>query len=490
MTSIKKELSKGVFWIAVAKYSGIIVSLIITAILARHVSPAAFGTMAIATVVMAFLDIFSDMGLGVAIVQFKDLTDRQIRSLYTISIILAIGLTLLLYGASGKVAQYYQDPVLGDIIKWLCVCLFFKALNIIPNGLMLKNKRFRDIASRTLLFQIISGIIASWMALTGWGIYALLASPIITAIGVFLFNFYNYPQYSIWPIDLVAVRRVWSYSIYQFLFGVINFFSRNVDTLIIGKAFSMKELGYYEKSYRLMQLPLQNITFVITPVLHPILSSLQDNKEELSFKNRRLSKILSWISFPLGIFLYFSAESIVLLIFGEKWGPAIPVFKILSISVPLQVILSTSGSLFQAAGFTKHLFYCGVQSSICTVAAFIIAAIFFRSIEAMAWAWVIAAFCNFMFTYWLMNRFTFHTSTWPFFRLLIPQIINSVFTGIIMYLVCEIWVPSSLILNLLWMIVLTLSLTLLLASILHQYSVKTVLLKVKQVLLSKFSKRV
>lgn len=483
MASIKKELTKGVFWIAIAKYSGIVISLVITAILARNVSPAAFGTMAIATVIMAFLDIFSDMGLGVAIVQFKDLTNKQIESLFTISIALAITLTALLFSFSASIARYYGDPILTNIIKWLCICLFFKSLNIIPNGMMLRNKKFKDIAIRTLIFQIISGGIACWMALKGWGIYALLASPVISSIGIFGYNFYNYPQRPTFPIDMLVVKKVWSYSLYQFLFTLINYFSRNIDTLIIGKYFSMKELGYYEKSYRLMQLPLQNITFVITPVLHPILSSLQNNKDELAEKNIRLTKLLSNISFPLGIILFFCASPIILIIFGENWMPAIPVFKILALSVPLQVMLSTSGSIFQAAGQTKHLFFCGIQSSICTVGAFVIAAVFFRSIEAMAWAWVISATVNFAFTYFMMNKLTFKATSWRFFKSLLPQLLNSAIAVIVVYLAIKLWSPYNNILQILWVVLSTALSTLIMATLLHQYSVdkifKSILSKIR-----------
>ncbi len=478
MGSIKNELTKGVFWIAVAKYSGIVISLFITAILARNVSPVAFGTMAVATVIMAFLDIFSDMGLGVAIIQFKDLTKRQINSLFSISVVLAIVLTLILFLSANSIANYYKDSTLEIIIKWLCICLFFKALNIIPNGMMLKNKKFKAIAIRTLFFQIIGGGAACWMAITGWGIYSLLVNPILSAVGVFGYNFFNYPQRPVLTIDTGVVKKVWSYSFYQFLFGFINYFSRNIDTLIIGKYFSMRELGYYEKSYRLMQLPLQNITFVITPVLHPILSSLQDNKAELASKNIHLTRILSQISFPLGIILYFCASPIITIIFGRNWIPAIPVFEILSVSVPLQVMTSTSGSIFQAAGKTKHLFYCGVQSSICTVGAFIIAAVFFRTIESMAWAWVIASTLNFLFTYCVMNRITFHTSIYPFFKSLCPQIINSAISIGVVFFAIKIWTPINTVMEITWVLIATAIPTLIMAKFLHQYSVKNLLVSV------------
>lgn len=478
--SIKSELTKGVFWIALAKYSGIFISLGITAILARHVSPAAFGTMAIASVIMTFLDIFSDMGLGVAIVQFKDLTSKQTRSLFTISVGLAVSLSAMLFASSSLISSYYKDPVLTDIIRWLCIALFFKALNIIPNGMMLKNKRFRAIAIRTLCFQIISGTVACWMALTGWGIYALLISPIVTAIGIFVYNFLNYPQGMAWPIDMVVVKKVWSYSMYQFFFTIINFFSRNADTLIIGKSLSMKELGYYEKSYRLMQLPLQNITFVITPVLHPILSSLQDDKAQLAAKNTRLTQILSWVSFPLGIILFFSASPIVIIIYGDMWIPAIPVFQILALSVPLQVMTSTAGSIFQAAGKTKHLFYCGIQSSICTVGAFIIATVYYHTINAMAWAWVIASTVNFLFAYIVMYRFTFRQPLTGFFAKLFPQFVNSAAVLAVVVLAVKLRIPTSPILQIIWIAGVTLLATLFMGTLLHQYNIKEVSKKIAQ----------
>lgn len=271
--SIKREITKGVFWIALSKYFGFLISLGITAILARHISPAAFGTMAVATVTLAFLDIFTDIGIGAAIIQFKDLTERQINSLFVVGCGLGTVLACGLYFSSHPVAAFYKDDQLIIVFHWLTVCLFFNSLNIVPNGLMLKNKKFRLVSLRTITFQIISGLVAIWGALHGWGIYALIVTPVITSIGVFIVNFYNYPQKLIVNIDFNAVKIVWKYSSFLFLFNIVNYFSRNIDKLLIGKHFSMSDLGYYDKSYRLMQMPLSYITYVITPVLHPILSS-------------------------------------------------------------------------------------------------------------------------------------------------------------------------------------------------------------------------
>lgn len=470
MPSIKQEIAKGVFWIAVARYSGIFISLGITAILARNVSPAAFGTMAVATVITAFLDIFIDMGFGTAIVQFKDLTKRQINSIFMVGTGIGIILALGMYFASTLIADYYNDTTLVTVCRCLCIPILFGALNIVPNGLMMKAKRFKTVAIRTLSFQILCGTVAVIGALHGWGIYALIVTPVISSIGVFTVNFINYPQRLTLDIDFSAIRRVWSYSSFQFLFNFVNYFSRNLDKLIIGRYFSMAQLGYYDKSYRLMQLPLQNITFVISPVLHPILSSLQDDKKQLGEKNRKLVRTLSYISFPLGILLYFSADNIIDIIFGPDWKPSIPVFQILALSLPLQIILSTSGSLYQAAGKTNHMFYVGLSCTLTTVAGFLIAAHCFHTLAAMAWAWDITLMINFITCYTVMNRITFRTSLRRFALDFIPQIINTVVATVVAYYLISLIDISNSLLALIYKTIAVALPTLIMAIILHQYN--------------------
>lgn len=488
MPSIKKEIAKGVFWTATAKYSGLIISLGVTAILSRNIAPAAFGTVAIAAVITAFLDIFVNMGVGTAIVQFKNLTKRQINTLFLFGGFLGILCGFVLFVMAAPIASYYNDNQLVTVCRLLCVCMVFNALNIVPNGLMMREKRFKSVAVRTLTFQVLSGVVAIWGALSGWGIYALIVSPIITSVGVFSYNFYNYPQRFFIGIDWKVLRLVWSYSSFQFLSYFANYFSRNLDKLIIGKYFSLSQLGYYEKSYRLMQLPMQNITFVITPVLHPILSSLQDQKRELGVKNQKLTKILSEISFPIGIILYFCSYEIVMLLYGQNWYAAVPIFQILSLSLPLQMILSTSGAIYQAAGRTNHMFFIGLCNTIVTVTGFIIAAKYFKTLEAMAWAWNITLFINFVDSYFVMNKLTLGYSVKSFFVSLVPQIINSAITIIVAYVMIS-WISfGNLILDLIYKCTVIAGLTSMMAYFLNQYNVFQLLqqLYVKKICSTKY----
>ena len=469
--SIREDLTKGVIWIAIAKYSGIVIQLIISAILARLIAPSAFGTVTIAIVLLAFMNILADIGIGPAVIQYKQLTKSNLNSLFTLTFYLGIILSVLLIATSGFISSYYEDPVLKSVCQIMSLVVFFNSLNVVPNALMRKDKRFRTIAYRTLFMQVSSGILAAWGALNGWGVYALLISPVLTSIGVFAINYYNYPLKYIVYIGKDALSMISSFSIYQFSFSFINYFSRNLDKLIIGRHISMEALGYYDKSYHLMMLPLQNVTYVLEPVLHPILSTLQNNKHELKEKNQKLAIIISRISFPIGILLYFCANEIIHIVYGDQWDTAVPIFRILSLSLPLQMILSTSGSIYQAAGHTDHMFYNGIMNTSITVSGFLIAAFCFGTIESMAWAWDITLVILFCLSYEILHRFTLRESSFAFFQSFFPQIANSVIVFVLVTILFKFIPINNTIVSLFCKTLTICAFTSLLAILLGQYNI-------------------
>lgn len=414
--NLKQQLFSGVFYTALAKYSGIVISLVVAGVLARLLSPDDFGVVAIASVIIAFFNLFTDMGISPAIIQNKTLTDRDLSGIFTFTLWMGAALSLLFFAASWPIAAYYDSPILRTLCQLLCINLFFASANIVPNALFYKNKEFKFIALRSFGLQVASGAAAVTAALCGAGLYALLISPILSSALIFLISIRRYPQRPSLTLGLGPLRKIFSYSAYQFLFNVINYFSRNLDKLLIGKYMGMSQLGYYEKSYRLMMLPLQNITQVITPVMHPIFSDYQHDLARLGSAYERIIRLLAFIGVPLSVLLFFTAQELTLLIFGSQWLPSVPVFRILTLSVGVQIILSSSGSIFQAAGDTRSLFICGLFSSVLNVAGMLLGIFHFGTLEAVAWC-IVTTFCiNFVQCYWQMYRVTLHRSLWTLLR--------------------------------------------------------------------------
>ena len=129
--NIKHQLFSGVFYTALAKYSGIIISLVVAGILARLLSPDDFGVVAIATVIIAFFNLFTDMGISPAIVQHKSLTKEELSDIFSFTVWTGIGISILFFAASWLIADYYESGILRTLCQLLSVNLFFASANIV-----------------------------------------------------------------------------------------------------------------------------------------------------------------------------------------------------------------------------------------------------------------------------------------------------------------------------------------------------------------------
>ena len=398
MGNIKTELINGFFWSAIEKYSGFIVSLLVSMILARILTPEDYGVVAVAMVIITFLQMFSTMGIGPAIIQRDDLDDRDYDSIYTFSVIVGTFLSITLISCSWAIASFYKNDKLVVVCIVLSVQLFFASANMVPNALMAKHKLFKDIAKRTLTLQVTTGIISIIAALLGVGLYSLLLSPILTSVGIFLWNKRFFAVHLKSNIDTKPLKRIFSYSFYQLLFEFVNYFSRNLDKLIVGKYMSVANLGFYEKSYRLMQQPMQYLTGVLNPVLQPVLHQCKNDRNQLAENYIKLCTFIAIISFPIGAVMYSMSGEIIRILFGNNWVASIPILKILSLSLPLQLIQATSGAIFLVSDSAKAQFWVGIRNTATTVIGFLIALFWFNTTESIAWAWVITLLINFILT--------------------------------------------------------------------------------------------
>ena len=417
--SLRKNLISGVFYTGISKYAGVVISLIITAILSRLLTPDDFGIVAIATVIISFFGVISDLGIAPAIVQDKILSKHDINNLFSFTFWLSLVISSLFFLSAGLIGRYYDSHQLVTICRILSLSLFFNTINTVPNALLYRNKEFKFLAKRTLLVQFITGLIAVLAAIYGAGIYALLINPVLSAIFIYIITFRRFPQKLLTTLGLGTLKKIFAYSFYQFLFNLINYFSRNLDKLLIGRFMGMSPLGYYEKSYRLMMLPLQNITHVITPVMHPILSDYQDDVKYLEVAYLKIVRVMAFIGFPLSVFLHFTARELMLILFGNQWLPSVPVFEILALTVGIQIVLSTSGSIFQAAGDTKSLFICGLFSAFTNVTGILIGIFVFKNLNAVAWCILITFSINFFQAYIQMYKITFRLPIKSFIKVLI-----------------------------------------------------------------------
>ena len=408
------SIKKAVYINAAARYSTLFLGLLFSAVLARILTPEDYGIVAVTVVFTTFFSLLSDLGLGAGIIQNKELDQEDIGHIFAFSLRLALVLAGAFALFSIPMSYFYGNPVYVPVGILLAVSLFFNTMNVVPNALLLKQKEFKSVALRIFCACIVSGIAGIVLALIGLKFYALVAQSIINSAFIFGWNYLSTRPPIARRVRRESLDRIRSYSGFLFGFNLINYFARNTDNLLIGKVMGPAQLGHYDKAYKLMLYPVNNLTHVITPVLHPILSEHQTNKEYIYDKYRQVVKLNSTYIDAL-------CSEIIRIMYGQQWLAAIPCLQWMSLAMWAQMILSSAGSIFQSVGDTKRLFLSGSINAVLVV-AFIIAGLLEGSITAVARNVALAYNIQFVATFYILVHLSLGLRCRDFLKGLLPDL--------------------------------------------------------------------
>ena len=387
-----------------SRYISMGAQIVITAVLARLIAPEDFGLVAIVTVFTGLFSLLSDMGIGTAIVQYRDLTEEDYGQLFGFSIILAVGLTLSFCVVSPLLAWLYGDSRLVPLCCTAAPVLLFSTLNMVPEGLMLKARRFDVIGIRLVCATIVSGALAIALALAGGGCYSLVIQSAMSSLIVLVWNLLTRRIHFISFHFMGPLRRIFSYSAYQFGFSLINYFSRNLDNMLIGRFMGSAQLGYYDKAYKLTGYPLSAFSSVIASVIQPFMAVHQDDSETIFHCWERIEKMISLVGVCIATIFFCASSEIIRVFYGAGWEAAIPAFSILGISVYFQMMGNPSGAFFQSLGRTDLMFRVGVINTVITLVG-LVAGLMGGSIATVACG-ISASYCLHMFavSWFLVKR--------------------------------------------------------------------------------------
>lgn len=406
----------------VSKYANVVVQLVITMVLARLLTPEQYGTVAIVTVFTSFFAILADLGVSTAIVQYKGLSKSDCDALFFFSALLGVGLSLVFCLISLPISYIYADTDLVPLCCAASLSVLFNTLNMVPNGILMREKRFKSISVRLVVVSIVAGAAAIVLALLGFGCYALVWNAILTAALVFAWNWAGTRLTFDNRNFMEPLRVIWRFSAYQGGFSIVNYFARNLDNLLLGATVGAAALGYYDKAYKLMQYPLNYLTGIFSNVLQPYLSEYQNDYDKLYSSWLSICRILALVgSLVTAIFHCFS-EEIIYVMYGDQWMEAAPALSGLAVSIGFQMVNSTSGAIFQSAGRTDGLFKSGLICTAVSIAA-ICAGVATGSLAVLGAAISIAYMIHFCITSYLLVWQILGVNPLAFLKNFLPAIV-------------------------------------------------------------------
>ena len=416
-----------------SKYISMGAQVVITMVLARLIAPEDFGLVAIVSVFTGLFALLSDMGVGVAIVQYRDLTEEDYGALFGFSALLAVGLAAAYCAASPLVATFYGDARLIPLCCAASPQLLFSTLNMVPSGLMLKERRFDAIGIRLISATVVSGAVAIGLAFAGVGCFALVVQSGLSAFIVLAWNLAARGVSRVSFRFKVPLKRIFSYSAYQFGFSLINYFSRNLDNMLIGRFMGSAQLGYYDKAYKLTGYPLSAFSSVIGSIIQPYMAEHQDEPDAIFNCFMKVEKLLSLVGAGVAVVFMCASSEIIQVCFGPGWESAIPVFAVLGVSVYFQMMGNPSGAFFQSLGRTDYMFRVGLVNTCITIVGLCVGLIG-GSILTVAYG-IAAAYCLHMFSiaYFLIHRG--FSRSYGCLKAFLPEICIGLVTGLFISLV-------------------------------------------------------
>lgn len=417
------SVKKAVLINAVGKYSSVILQLFFSAFLSRILTPEEFGVVTVINVFVIFFELFSDLGIGAAIIQKRDLDDRDIRHIFAFTFYMGICMALLFCGLSYGVAKYYTNAVYIPLGIILSFSVMLTSWNVVPNALLMKNKQFTSVAIRTIVANVVSYVVAVVMALNGYSYYSLVVRAVVMSGVLFLWNILVAKLNLCFFVCMGSVKKIWNYSLYQFGASIINYFQRNLDNLLVGKYLGEEQLGYYNKSYTLMQYPITYLAQVITPVLHPVMAEHQDDVDYIYRQYMKILKVLSMVGVFSCACFFCASREIVLIMFGEQWLPAVEPFCIISVSIWPQMLTGTVGCIMQSLNNTKNLFkMCTVSLSVSVIG--ITVGIMLGDLNKLAYCIVAIYYLHFAIYFYALIRTAFKGSFGIFIKEIYVDVIS------------------------------------------------------------------
>jgi len=328
-----------------------VVQLLVLMVLGRLLTPTDFGLMGAAAVVIALSQIVSQVGVGPAIVQRRELEPVHVRVAFTISGALGFVLGAAVWLAAPALAAFYRIPAVEPVLRGVALLFPIDGLNTVGESLLVRQLRFRLFVAVELGSYVLGyACVGVWLAWQGYGVWALVAAN-VAQVTVRTVGMYVATMHPIRPsLNLRASRDLLSYGFGHSLAQVGALLSQQGDNLVVGRWLGPAALGIYGRAYNLMVMPASVFGRIVNRVLFPVMAQVQDERERLAGAYERVLAIVALMSLPVSAFLWVVAPEFIPVLLGPGWLGVVLPFRLFTVSLLFRMSSKISDACTKAAG--------------------------------------------------------------------------------------------------------------------------------------------
>ena len=367
MSSLKKQALHGAIWSFIELVGKRGVQFALYVFLARLLSPKEFGIIAMISIFMSISRSLVDSGFGQALIQKQDATHTDESTVFYFNIFVALVMCVLLCLLAPLISTFYEIPKLTLITRVYSLSMVISSFGIVQNALLVKELQFKKRMYAVFSGTLVSGAVAVYLAFSGFGVWSLVyqaitMQTIYTIVLWFVCSWRPKLEFS-----FASLRTLGKFGSNMLFSGLLNTIFVKGYSVIIGKLYSAVALGLYETAQQLVNLCVDTLTNVAGQVNFPLLAKLQNDPDRMRMAYRKVLKLTMLIVLPAMVGLGLTADSLVIVVFGEKWAPSIPFVQLLSVVYALYPLHLLNLGLLKSLGRSDLFFRLEIIKKVMTV---------------------------------------------------------------------------------------------------------------------------
>lgn len=349
-SQLKKSAFTGMIWKLAERVGAQFVTLAISIILARLLTPDDYSVVGVVNIFFAFCNIFIIGGFNTALIQKKDADKQDYSSVLWVSLAISFVLYAALFIAAPWIGELYNKPLLGPVFRVMGITLIIDAVKAVVYAYVSNQLQFKKFFFATLVGTLGSAMVGIVMAFNGMGPWALVAQKMISSIADTLVLTFSSKFRVQLKVSFARIKQLFSYGWKIFVSSLISTTYDQLNPLIIGLRFSAVDLSFYTKGQSFPLALNYTLDGALTSVLFPVMSKVQDDKDRVLEYTRKFMRIASYVVFPSMVGFLAVSDSFVRVLLTDKWMPASIYIKLFCITYMFNIIQNGNLQTIRAIG--------------------------------------------------------------------------------------------------------------------------------------------
>lgn len=363
---------RAIKWAAIQGWSAKVIAFVVFALVANRLSPSELGVVAASLIVIRYGTVIVESGLGQAIVQAKEVTKELLDTTFIINAMLGMIASIIVLLSSGIFAELFSMPALAEPLAWLSLCMLFSGLSAVHQAVLQRAMNFKSLAARDFVSNLFSGVIGVYLAINGFGLWALVAQNLVSSFSKMVVLFIA----SGWRPGLAftssSLREVYSYGLNVLGLGLLNETTKKSDDILIGLYLGSASLGIYSLAYRLYDTLSQTSFLAVGNAFFSIFSKARKDVKLLGKLYMKYVSVSVAIFVPIFLCVIAVSGEAISIAFGEKWIVAVPIFDVLMVASVVRIVNFVSIKVLLSNGLAGYVFKLNLCVTIVTVILFML----------------------------------------------------------------------------------------------------------------------